>query len=228
MSLIFDIETGPVDEQSLRSLYAEPTWEEFSASCDQRWKEDTKREKFEAAKASGWQSFVDKAALSPLTGRVLAIGFASADDPSKVSIAGAEGTEAELLAAFWRKYRDCRAKNPPRKLLGWNIHGFDLPFLVKRSWLLGVEVPSTLRDANDRYWDSLFVDLMARFAVGEWKANCKLDLAARFFGCGAKNGEGKDFARLWNGTADERQQAVDYLRNDLAMTAGIAKRIGVA
>ena len=31
----FDIETGTLDEDELRAMYAEPTWEEFSASCDQ-------------------------------------------------------------------------------------------------------------------------------------------------------------------------------------------------
>lgn len=227
--LIIDIETGPLPDDELRSVYIEPTYEEFAAGCDQRWKEETKREKYESGRESRWQQFVDRAALSPLTGRVLAIGFRAVGDSGKCGILGAEQTEAELLTAFWQKYRECRKQSPARKLCGWNILGFDLPFLIRRSWKLGVEIPATIRDGNDRYWDTMLIDLMQRFAVGAWKENTKLDVAARFFGVGSKPDgvSGADFARLWLGTAAERQQACDYLKNDLAMTAGIAERMGI-
>jgi hypothetical protein len=225
--ILFDIETVGLPEEQLRELYVEKTYEEFASSCDQRWKEETKQAKYEESKATAWQTYVDKAALSPITGRVLAIGFAS-DKGAKVEDGG--GDEAALLSQFWGMYAKSRTGKPsPRKMLGWNIHGFDLPFLIRRSWLHGVAVPSTIRDANDRYWDSIFVDLMQRFSAGEWKSYTGLGVAAKFFGVGDKPEgiTGKDFGRLWLGTEEEREQARAYLLNDLAMTREVGLRMGV-
>jgi hypothetical protein len=42
-----------------------------------------------------------------------------------------------------------------------------------------------------------------------------------------KNGEGKEFARLWKGTEEEREQARAYLVNDLEMPWVAAQRMGV-
>jgi len=227
MSLVFDIETGPLPADDLRQLYTEPTYEEFAATCDARWKDETKREKYEAVRIGGFEKFAAAAALSPLTGRVLAIGFLGTEN-SKVGILGAEWTEAELLAKFWRKWSESYKYR--RAMIGWNIHGFDLPFLIRRSWLHGVSVPASVRVSNDKYWNELLIDLMTRFAVGEWKSNTKLDTAAKFFGVGQKPADvsGADFARLWLGSPNERAKAVDYLKNDLAMTAGIAGRMGIS
>lgn len=225
--ILFDIETVGLPEEQLKSTYKEETYEEFAADCDQRWKEETKAAKYEERKIKAWETYVDKAALSPITGRVLAIGFAS-DKGAKV--ADGDGDEATLLAEFWGMYKKSRAATPrPRRMLGWNIHGFDLPFIIRRSWLHGVAVPATVRDANDRYWDSVFVDLMQRFSAGEWKAYTGLGVAAKFFGVGDKPEgiTGKDFGRLWLGTEEEKEQARAYLLNDLQMTREVGLRMGV-
>src|ERR1017187_5626002 len=69
---VFDIETGGLADEELRKLYTEPTFEDFAANCDSRWKPETVAAKFEDSKAGAWAKFVDRAALSPLTGRVVA------------------------------------------------------------------------------------------------------------------------------------------------------------
>jgi hypothetical protein len=179
-------------------------------------------------------AFKDKAALDATTGRVLAIGFQSGDDGptsrGKFAIEDGKGDEAALLAAaFWAKYAKCRTTaGGPRKLVGANILQFDLPFLIRRSWILGVDVPATVR--NGRYFDQLFVDVREVWLCGQRWGECSsssLDSMSRALGVGAKNGNGADFAKLWSGTADERNQAVEYLKNDLALTAAVAKRLGV-
>ena len=38
---------------------------------------------------------------------------------------------------------------------------------------------------------------------------------------------GADFAGLWWGTKEEREKAVEYLRNDVDMTVKVAARLGV-
>lgn len=219
--LIFDIETGPLPEEQLKELYQEPTYEEFAANCDQRWKEETKREKFEAAKVEGWKRFVERAALSPVTGNVLAIGMRN--DAGKSAILDCVD-EPKALANFWGKYK--KAHDANNTICGFNIAGFDVPFLVRRSWLLNVEIPATVFDASGRYLDRIFVDLMARWQCGRREDSIKLDALAKALGVGAKpNGvNGGDFHKLWK---NDQPAATAYLLNDLDMTAKCAARMGV-
>lgn len=197
------------------------------------------RAEFEAAKANGpaliaaaeqahWDAIRDRAALSPVTGQVLAIGCYSVEG-DKIGIAGVDSPDDEkkALAGFWRQFLTCKQAN--RSMVGFNSNSFDLPFMVKRSWLLGVDVPTTLQSPDGRYFDRVFVDLLARWKCGEWGSNgsIKLSMLARFFGVGDKPDgvTGADFARLWR---EERERAREYLVNDLKMTAACALRMGIA
>lgn len=232
--IIFDIETGALPDEELRLLYTEKTLEEFAADCDKRWKPETVAEKYEKYKTDGFAEFREKSALSPLTGEVVAIGYMSAKG---VAISGQgdwdqddEGsqplTESDILAAFWSQYISCQRSS--RQLIGWNIYGFDLAFLVQRSWRLGVDVPSSAFSCKGKWfnWDEkVFFDLMLLFGCGGKFVS--LDAAAKHFGLNGKNGEGKEFARLWKGTEEEREQARAYLVNDLEMPWVAAQRMGV-
>jgi len=256
--LIWDIETGGLDEKVLAALC--PAFEspphpgEFNPAAVKygNTKDEAKRAVILAeardrhtalsanhesiCKEGAEQHFADfksKAALDATTGRVVAIGYQAADS-GKVAISDGKGDEATILAEFWGKYQKCRQQaGSPRKMVGSNIFGFDLPFLIRRSWMNGVDVPASVV-VNRRYFDQLFVDLREVWLLGQRWGDCgsSLDTMARALGVGEKrdgvNGvKGTDFARLWNGTAEERALAVAYLKNDLELTAGVAKRLGV-
>lgn len=182
------------------------------------------------AKDEHFAKFCERAALDPTTGQVLAIGFLAMDNNRKIVIdtidddpnceAGSE--EFLLLNSFWSRY--VKFRNAGRKMIGCNILNFDLPFLVRRSWILGVDIPSTFR--NGRYFDPLFCDIRDAWLCGQRWSDCEssLNAIARALGCGEKNGSGADFASLY--TAD-REAAMVYLRNDLELTAACAARMGV-
>jgi hypothetical protein len=108
-------------------------------------------------------------------------------------------------------------------LIGFNIFNFDLPFLIRRSWKHRVPVPFGLR--RGRYWNDRFVDLRECWQLGDRQARGSLDSIARHLGVGAKNGEGKAFAELWQ---TDRQQAEAYLRNDVELTAKVAHALGIS
>lgn len=179
-----------------------------------------------AAETSHWEQFKEKAALSPITGCVVAIGYYNpAKEVVKISGDGEAGDEADILAEFWQTYHACKAKNTV--IAGWNFTGFDVPFIVRRSWFHGIDTPSDLFDRSGRYLSPTFLDLMQRFSVGKWNDNIKLDVAARFLGVGQKNGDGKEFAAMWLAGGEDREKARKYLANDLAMTAAVARRMGM-
>lgn len=255
--IIFDIETGALPDNELYELFTRPEPDphpgEFAESSVKlgNLKDEAKiAAKVEAARIAhleacenygrdqqakvdaAWRDFKAKAALSPLTGEVVAIGYMSAKG---VAISGQgmihhdneeELTEADILAAFWSRYIDCQRSS--RQLIGWNIYGFDLAFLVQRSWRLGVDVPSSAFSCKGKWfnWDEkVFFDLMLLFGCGG--KFISLDAAAKHFGLPGKNGDGAEFARLWRGTEEEREQARAYLVNDLEMPWVAAQRMGV-
>jgi len=209
-ALIFDIETGPEVEEVLSAM--EP---EFSAPAN--FKDPVKiAEKIEAQRAA-WR---EKAALCATTGRVLAIGMMLDEERSLLVINEEESfLEADLLKAFW----DVAAPSGMwRHLVGFNSNRFDIPFLIRRSYKLGVAVP--FGALNGRYLNPRFIDLMDTWRLGDFQASISLDRLARHLGVGAKNGNGAYFAEQLK---EDREVALDYLRNDIDMTVAVARKLGV-
>jgi len=219
-ALFFDIETGPAPEDQLQAMYHEKTLEEFSATCDKRWKPDTVAKKYEEYKAGAWEQFVGKAGLSATTGRVLLIGLLRDGEFAGII----NDDERATLTAFWEIVAN--ALDAKRRIIGHNSNGFDLPFLVRRSWMLGVHVPREVR--RGRYWDPLCVDTMEAWGCGS-RDFIRLNDLGQYFGVGQKTEgfAGKDFHKYWFGTAEQRQLAIDYCEQDVRLTAAIAGKMGL-
>lgn len=254
MSLIFDIETSALPLAQLEPLflatYQPPPhpgeFDESTVRYGNAKKPESRAPILEAAReahalaVSGYElavqvdraakfaEMLDKAALSPVTGCVLAVGVRSLRD-GKCNIIGSKPEEQDeqvILETCWMNFGKWRSQE--RKLIGHNILGFDLPFLIRRSWILGVDVPKWVRDG--RYFDRCFVDTLELWLCGQRVGSCEasLGVVGQAFGLGGKTEgmDGGDFARLWNGSAEEREQAKQYLLRDLELTANVAQRMG--
>lgn len=162
----------------------------------------------------------DVSLLDPTRSRVAAIGYL---DPSKMRyIISYDPDEAAMLRQFWRVY--LTAHSAGFRLVGFNILGFDMPFLIKRSWAHGIAVPKSVLASSGRYWSETLIDLMILWRCGAWKEFISLDALARFLGAGEKIGNGEQFYRLWT---SNRQAAIDYLMNDVRITLACALKMGV-
>lgn len=181
---------------------------------------------------SFWEGIIDNAALSPVTGRVLAIGLVR--DGEVIIDDGRPSADADLeesiLQNFWELFAEIRSDG--NKMIGWNIANFDVPFLVWRSAKLGVEMcPGVYRG---KWLSDSFVDLMNYWPSmhSPWKGKSAwlgAKDAARFLGCSrpADEIEGKDFWRYFLGSKDEQSKAIRYLENDVTEETIIAKALGV-
>lgn len=209
---VVDIETGPLPADMLKKL--EP---EFKP--DPRLKDFAKIEASIEEKRRAW---LEGAALSAVTGRVLCVGILEGGQP--VFIADAD--ESKLLANWWTWYAKALAdrKDQTLAIIGHNLKAFDIPFLVRRSWILGVK-PGPVMDG--RYLAGHFIDTMEAWQLGDRHCGepCGLGAVARALGVGDKTGSGADFAKLW---ASDRPKALEYLCNDLKLTAAVAERLGIA
>ncbi len=173
-------------------------------------------QRVEEAEKKHVKGFAEKAALDACRGQVLAIGYLSERGP-RID----DRDEKSMLVQFWDIFRS--ASGDGRKMVGFNISGFDLPMLVRRTWLLGLHVPIDVIDRN-RFWHPCFIDLAEVYRLGvygEYKGINEIGLS---MGIGGKldGVSGKDFHKLW---AEDRQKAKEYLLRDLELTKGIAERI---
>lgn len=171
---------------------------------------------YEKSRTEYVAKIVSKAALNALTGRVVAIGIKTADEEKILS-----GDEPDILRGFWELFGTAACP-----FVGWNIGGFDVPFMVRRSWVNGVLVPNIF---NGRYLDKRFIDLMEVFGCGEYGYKAKLGDVADFFGVQGKyDGDctGEEFAeKFLSGDPAKKAQAEEYLKCDLRAAWAIAERL---
>ncbi len=225
----FDVESGPQAEEKLAVVRppfdpasvkgADKIGKPFLLSAvktGQRTDPDKIQAYLEEAEKKHTDDFAEKAALDACRGQVLAIGYLSERGP-RID----DRDEKSMLVQFWDIFQS--ASGDGRKMVGFNIHGFDLPMLVRRTWLLGLHVPIDVIDRN-RFWHPCFIDLAEVYRLGvygEYKGINEIGLS---MGIGGKlDGiSGKDFHKLW---AEDRQKAKEYLLRDLELTKGIAERI---
>ncbi len=100
-------------------------------------------EKIAAAIEEKKREMIEKAALDADYGRILSIGYSTGewvqvmlnDDVYPDAVTNTY-SEKEMLETFWRLFKECGGA-----CVGYNILGFDLPYLMRRSMALGVKLP---------------------------------------------------------------------------------------
>lgn len=206
--LVFDIETRPLPLEYLESKGLLP---EITAPVN--YKDPEKIAAFITEKK---QDAVKSCALSALTGEVCAISY-SRNDVDTVIMATGGVTEAQLLEAFWR---NATVAIRSGKLVGFNIKPFDLPFLLRRTWVHKLSHPAIF---VDRYFLGTSVwDLRETWQLGDRQAEGNLDRVCRALGIGQKTGNGADFAALLD---SDPKKAEEYCLNDLQLTKNLAARL---
>lgn len=218
MSLIFDIET---DTDRAKALQLMPQFDPAEVKCG-NLKPENASAKIEEARKNHESAWLEKAALRPETSIILAIGYYDRDKGAELKTVDNMHGEKDLLADFWEQVTHRRDKREP--LMGWNIFGFDLPTLVLRSRLIGIDVPSGIR--KGRYWNpDVFCDLREDWLLGRnpMEVKSSLDYVARSFGVGQKNGDGSKFGELYR---TDQVKALAYLRNDILLTKEVAQKLG--
>ena len=209
--VIFDIETGPLPRKDIERIA--PNFDADSVKTGNLGVEKT-IEKLNGLKAGHLDGIIEKAALNAEYGETLAIGIRR-ENHSDILI----GPEEEIIADFWTRALDDFLGGV--KWVGFNSNAFDLPFLLRRSLILGIKMPAGLVP-HTRYWPDFWIDLMEVWKAGDYRATISLDRMCKACGLEGKTGSGKFFSVLFE---EDREAALDYLNNDLEITAKLAERV---
>ena len=201
--LILDIETFSLAEAD--QFIEEPT-------APANYKDPAKIEAYIAEKR---QENLARCALDVDLCQIVAIGISGVPG-IHVELITSPDQEAAALTWWWGEQKHYDA------LCGYNILGFDLPVLIRRSQYLGVPVPYL---NLDRY-RTPHIDLMERLAFNGKLKYRSLDFYSRRFGITVPDAtKGKNIDALvkaedWTGVAD-------HCRADLEKTKQLAERLGI-
>lgn len=155
------------------------------------------------------QEQIDRAALDPDYGKLLSIGYAyHEDDDVIVKIAD----EVTLLECFWEAFVACNGR-----AVGYNIIGFDLPYLMRRSLAMKVNVPIVPFLA--KYRTEPVTDLMG--ILYNWDRAKSLKLVAKLYGLEVL-AEGVDGSQV--STLKPDQLAL-YQKSDVYLVQQLFKRM---
>lgn len=219
--MIFDIETT-CDKQG--SILFMP---QFKAPSN--YKDTDKIESYIQKETSEW---FEGTPLNPLTGEVCAIGYSFYYGKDVPPITNIDLTvpligeiteehnrdEAQILQLFWKRMKDHNGL-----IIGHNIKQFDLPFLYLRSLKHNITPCWSYWKRNDF---SIF-DLAELWNSGRRQPQfISLNHLAKFFNVGEKQLKGDKFYDLAR-SPNTRQDAIDYLLNDLKLTYEVFQKFKI-
>lgn len=107
-----------------------------------------------------------KTALDPISGGIYVIGYAFEDQQPQTLWRQPQEPEAPFLDAALRSIaaqHDRHGFARPAQWIGWNVLGFDIPFIAKRCAILGIK-PELRLPIGNRYNNERVQDLMVTWA----------------------------------------------------------------
>ncbi len=250
--LIYDIETMPAPEEVIRTFFKEDkvklpkhpgTFDASSVKYGNMKDPKKKDEKLQAemakhrqalasyiqdceqAKRDAWDEFVAGAALSPTIGRVLAVGYGLVTKDGLVYCLDVdEENERNLLRRHWAILAPVGSRGG--KVISFNGHRFDYPFMRRRSWAYdNVEAPNLV--TKYRKMEDAYIDALEEYRTGgSWSENIKLDDLGKLMGIGGKT-EGMTGDLFYETWKSNPEAALDYLARDVELTYLVAQRMGI-
>lgn len=222
MLLTFDIETTGSDDEAIKAIVAEtvrPPKTLKKAESIKKWMD----EEYPAS----LQDAYDRMGLDGAYGRIAVIGYSIDDDPPTSVCAD---NEATIIRSFFElveeRLKDDHYDKPvkPVKLVTFNGHSFDMPFLKKRCIVNGVPRPAWL-PWNVKPWEpEKHFDVMRQWDDDPTK-RISLDRLCRVLGIPTPK-DGIDGSMVGQMVRDGRiAEVAEYCRRDITATRECFKRM---
>lgn len=159
-----------------------------------------------------------KIALDWNVGRIAALGWWTEDDGLIVRTCPNEADEASALMDFWRESRH-------RSIIGYNVKGFDLKFMVQRSRLLSLAHPVLdLGRYSKQGIVDLYLELTFNDPMSEACMRRSLHAFCRRFGIPVHDEiQGKDIPALI--AAGDWESVTSHLVSDVMLTCELARKL---
>lgn len=163
------------------------------------------------------RKMLDETSFDGGRGHVCTIGWAFNDGPVRVEHAEGTGEEPDILAAFFKAL-------PARDavLVGHNIAGFDIPFLLQRGVILGLDLPSDWIFPRDpKPWSKEVFDTMHAWAGA--RGTVSMNALCGMLGIvGKEDFDGSMVAEAW--ASGQHEIIAHYCDSDVRRTRAIHQK----
>lgn len=185
---------------------------------------DKAAEKVAEAKAAAERDWFDQSALFAERAKVAMIGWY--DGKEFVLNHLRNDPEPVLLAKWWAQCKANIYGQFRQPMLSFYGNSFDLPFLIRRSWITRVSVTDAVWGWKRRGFADSFVDLYDVWRCGVYNApgTGGLNGLCKILGVPGKSGTGNEFGKLWE--SGKINKCMDYLKQDLKSTYDCAVAMG--
>ena len=179
------------------------------------WAEKVGPTKAEEIGDEAWR----KTSFDATQGQILMIGMAlDGEDPVTY-----QGSERDILGAFYARLSEIHKSENfgLPTFVGHNLIDFDLPFIYRRSVILGIQPQAIFPIMPSRYSDRVY-DTMTQWAG--FGGRIKLDLLARSLDVGSKGDI--DGSMVYDYYAAGRiDEIAEYCKSDVRMTRRVWERM---
>jgi DNA polymerase elongation subunit (family B) len=234
----FDIETGPSDNIA-EFIKPYPTFDPSTIKTGNMKDEALIAEKIASAetKHNDGRSFyydneTKKLLIKSFASRVEAIGINITDLNGKTENYVLTGEEPDILKTFWGMLSQFNTMYLDKVVCGWNIHEFDLPFLIHRSWRYRVKIPWNHFSSRQSYrggrlyFNENICDLMKIYSAGSFqnKFTSLHNASLCVLGKGKNDGISGDmfWQKMRSNNVSDREDAERYLKLDLELVDELA------
>lgn len=213
--LVFDIETQPLSEEHVLEVMG--PFNPDTVKLGNRTDPDVIEAYIAEQEAEYLPRLMGTAALRAQLGELLVIGLLKREGESYKQMKILEGTEEQMLTAFWKTFQ--HSERTYRDMVCFNGVSFDLPFMLRRSWIKGIPAPTVFE--KDRWPKQFIVDLRNKWLSGcSWgdkmAQSGNLNSLMRAFGLEDKGNTGDQFHVLWNSGNDaDKAKAIEYIDREL-------------
>jgi DNA polymerase elongation subunit (family B) len=159
---------------------------------------------------------VAKTSFDPAYGHICCIGYAIGDGEAKTLSAKTVAEEADIIRAFY----DDLPKMGMACFIGHNVAGFDMRFILCRSIVLGIRIP-TIIPRDIKPWSQEIFDTMTAWAGA--RGTISQDRLCEALGLSGKGDfDGSMVAQAWaNG---EHERIATYCASDVESVRAIHRR----
>lgn len=210
-----------------------PVFDEVPIRGQELWLHKMKRNIHDVSEENIWdiatQLYSQKAAIYAEFGKIICIcvGLIVRKESGYIfRTISYTGEENEILSSFFKMISDYSEKRDVF-ICGHNLREFDVPYIARRSKILGSSLPHVLQVQGKKPWDlEYLIDTMQLWRFGDYKSYTSLDLLAYTLDIPSPK-DGMHGAQVndayWQG--DRLEEIVEYCKKDIFTTAQIYLRL---
>ncbi len=112
-------------------------------------------------------------------------------------------------------------------LTGFNIKGFDIPFLCKRFLINGIELPELLKIKGKKPWELTVIDIMDDWKFGSFGNNTSLDVLCETLGVVSPKDDIQNYqvSEVYHQSKDNLSRIEKYCAKDVKATMEVMERL---